>query len=171
MARHVHLTVELTKSIAPGVITAAVQLRIRGVRVLDWRLAGLNGSALALARAAVEDHRAGGQWPLFFGAGSLTDRASDAADFSVSHQEHSVTLTDFRGCAVDREARFVVPWGAFADVVVRVGSLVARRSGTPAAGMTAADAALRAAWREELRERLRAIRTRRRALERMSRPR
>jgi hypothetical protein len=160
MARFVHLEIERTDhtAAAGGVLAAAVYLRVRGVTVLDWRLTGLNGSAIALARAAAGDHLAtpGNEWPLFFAAQSLTDRER-AADCSVRHDGTRVTLSDFRGCTVGSEARFTVPWSAFAGAVLRVGDFVVRR--------TAASA-----WREELRERLRPIRARRRALTRAERP-
>ncbi len=158
MARHVHLELERVAHASPsGLLVAAVFLRVRGVIVLDWRVTGLNGSAASLARAASDDHvaTADADWPLFFGPASTGDVAG-AADCSVRHNGNRVTLSDFRGCAVGGDARFEVPWNAFAGAVLRVGDYVVRRS---AAG----------AWRDDLRSRLRPVRTRRRILMRAER--
>jgi hypothetical protein len=140
MARFVHLEIERTDG--GGALTAAVLLRVRGVVVLDWRLVELAPSALALARAATMDHAAG-ESPLF-----------DDADFAVRHEGDSVSLAEFRGCAVAPETRFTVPWSALGGAALRLGDYTVRRSaaGTPEA------------WRDELRHRLRPIRLRRRGL-------
>jgi len=158
MARLLHLRVEIDES-RGAPLAGAVLLRVRGVVVLDWRLCGLPGSALALARAASEDHAAvtdaaaarRAVWPIFFCAEALENHCGEVADFAVSHAGNVVTLSDFYGCAVPRETRFEVPWSALAGAVLRLGDMVVRRSaGAP--------------WREELRERLRPIRRRRRSL-------
>jgi hypothetical protein len=158
MARHVHLEFErVAHASERGLLVAAVLLRVRGVIVLDWRVTELSGSAVALARAANDDHLVtpDAEWPLFFGTAPAGDRAG-AADCSVRHDGNRVTLSDFRGCAVGGDARFEVPWNAFAGAVLRVGDYVVRRT---AAG----------AWRDDLRARLRPVRARRRILVRAER--
>ncbi len=158
MARHVHLELERVAHVSErGLLVAAVLLRVRGVIVLDWRVTELNGSAVSLARSASDDHLAttDAEWPLFFGPAATGDRAG-AADCSVRHDGNRVTLSDFVGCAVGGDARFDVPWNAFAGAVLRVGDYVVRRT---AAGE----------WRDDLRERLTPVRARRRILMRAER--
>jgi hypothetical protein len=158
VARHVHLAVERTAAATPGTLDGAVQLRVRGVTVLDWRLVRLDAAALALARAATAGHRAGGAEPLF-----------GIADLSIAHDGKEVTLSDFRGCDVPREASFAVPWAAFAGAVLRLGNEAVRRGGTPVPGVAADEAARRAAARAELRALLKPIRVRHRSLVRRPR--
>jgi len=163
VARLFHLRIDVDDARRP--LAGAVLLRIRGTVVLDWRLVGLSGSALALARAAEEDHRAAAddasarsaEWPLFFCAEALANQCGEVADFSVTHAGATVTLSDFYGCTVPRAARFDVPWSAFANAVIQVGDVVIRRT--------------RGDWREELRTRLRPVRRRRRTLVRAESPR
>jgi hypothetical protein len=84
----------------------------------------------------------------------------------VTHAGNLVTLSDFYGCSVRGDARFEVPWSAFAGAVLRVGESAVRRSGAVDAALDRGITELRRAWREELRARLRPLRARRRSLDR-----
>lgn len=170
MARYVHLTVAYDDDWTAGsvfrpagVLAGWISLRVRGVPVLGGQLTGLNAAALALARAALGEHRPGGvpdEAPLFPCPSALHPACAAAADFAVAHAGRELVLTSFAGCLVAPDACFRVPWEAWARATLRLGDGVVRRARPDHPGIDEAHRAAYVEARTTLRELLRPIRRR-----------
>ena len=148
-------------------MTGFITLKIRGHKVLDWHHAGLNNSAVALVRSTLTDHSASTQksslnaeWPLFFCAGNLRNRCGVISDFSVSHRNGHVILSDFLGCAIEHDACLEVAWRSWAITMEEFGRKVLERSPIPKDGILPEFCPLYEEFRQLLADELTSLRMR-----------